>query len=610
MANRYWRGGSGTWNTTSTTNWSTVSGGPGGASVPTAADDVIIDGASGSPTVDLTIPFGTFGSLNCKSLTTLGATCTLKGLDPLNVFGNITLSSTTTFFNFQSLVISAISNITTNGAVVNTNIFSAFSITLGDSLTLGTTKRFEFTAGTLSLSNFTLSTGDFYSSGTRVFAFGTGNITVTGAGNALNISGTNLTYTGTPTVNINNNTASAFSSVLSGFTQNNALNINYVSGTYSLTYNDNIVRNLNFTGFNGTVLSPNSVTVFGNLTLSTTATYQAASATLVNLISTSGTQVITTNGVNFPYSISQNAAAGTVQLGDGFTNATNCVYTLFAGTLNLNNFNLNSSIFNSTSAVSRIIQFGSASIILKGTSTVFNVNGTNLTYTGIPNININNNAGASIFAKVDTGFSENNAFNFKLTGNFNFAVAGSNTNNFFKSLDFTGFTGNWNFLGRIYILYGSLTLVPGMTISNDLSGSGYIFDNTSGTATLTSAGKILPAVTQSGNGGTLALSGDTTISNDFTFIAGTLQLPANTTTTVGSFGTTGTTLKYLTSSVSGTQATLSDLSGTNSVTYLSIKDNNATGGATWDNSSTTNILETNVTGWIKSSGLGNFFLLF
>ncbi len=51
MAARFWVGGSGTWSTTNTTNWSATSGGAGGASVPGASDDVTIDGNSGSPTI-------------------------------------------------------------------------------------------------------------------------------------------------------------------------------------------------------------------------------------------------------------------------------------------------------------------------------------------------------------------------------------------------------------------------------------------------------------------------------------------------------------------------------------------------------------------------------
>jgi len=43
MANRYWVGGTGSWSSTNTVNWSASSGGSGGASVPTAADNVYFD---------------------------------------------------------------------------------------------------------------------------------------------------------------------------------------------------------------------------------------------------------------------------------------------------------------------------------------------------------------------------------------------------------------------------------------------------------------------------------------------------------------------------------------------------------------------------------------
>ena len=53
MANRYWVGGSGTWNASSTANWSATSGGASGASVPTTADAVLFDANSGGGTVTL-----------------------------------------------------------------------------------------------------------------------------------------------------------------------------------------------------------------------------------------------------------------------------------------------------------------------------------------------------------------------------------------------------------------------------------------------------------------------------------------------------------------------------------------------------------------------------
>jgi hypothetical protein len=53
MATYYWVGGSGTWDDTSTTNWSLTSGGSGGAGVPTASDAVQFTSASGSGTVSV-----------------------------------------------------------------------------------------------------------------------------------------------------------------------------------------------------------------------------------------------------------------------------------------------------------------------------------------------------------------------------------------------------------------------------------------------------------------------------------------------------------------------------------------------------------------------------
>lgn len=43
MTTRYWVGGSGVWSFSNTSNWSTTSGGSGGASVPTSSTDVIFD---------------------------------------------------------------------------------------------------------------------------------------------------------------------------------------------------------------------------------------------------------------------------------------------------------------------------------------------------------------------------------------------------------------------------------------------------------------------------------------------------------------------------------------------------------------------------------------
>ncbi len=50
-ADRFWVGGTGTWDAVNTTNWSATSGGAGGASVPGSGDVAIFDEASGGGTV-------------------------------------------------------------------------------------------------------------------------------------------------------------------------------------------------------------------------------------------------------------------------------------------------------------------------------------------------------------------------------------------------------------------------------------------------------------------------------------------------------------------------------------------------------------------------------
>lgn len=63
MANRFWIGGSGNWN--STAHWSATSGGAGGVSVPGSSDDVFIDtnSISGSTIINLNV------AASCRDLT-------------------------------------------------------------------------------------------------------------------------------------------------------------------------------------------------------------------------------------------------------------------------------------------------------------------------------------------------------------------------------------------------------------------------------------------------------------------------------------------------------------------------------------------------------------
>ena len=178
-----------------------------------------------------------------------------------------------------------------------------------------------------------------------------------------------------------------------------------------------------------------------------------------------------------------------------------------------------------------------------------------------------------------------------------------------KNLNLTGFTGTYTSFG--VALVGDLTLGSGATYSS--STAGFTFRGTSGTSTITTAGATLPIPLTFDCPGKTCVFADALTQGStraFTITNGTVKFKASTTNTVGSFLTSGTNTKYLASTVSGTQATVTQASGAVSVSYLAIKDSAATGGATWNASyARSNINQGNNTGWFFSSNTGSFFFL-
>jgi hypothetical protein len=78
MATRYWVGGTGNWDSTSTANWSTTSGGSSGASAPTYADNVIFDALSNATAYTVTF-IGGFTGAGSISGTVLTVTSVFSG---------------------------------------------------------------------------------------------------------------------------------------------------------------------------------------------------------------------------------------------------------------------------------------------------------------------------------------------------------------------------------------------------------------------------------------------------------------------------------------------------------------------------------------------------
>lgn len=98
MADRFWVAGTWNWDASTTTHWSTTSGGSGGASVPTSADNVIFDILSNATAYTVTIT----ATANCLDFTMawpVVGKVTLAGGSVLNVYWNFSLSGGTAGIN-------------------------------------------------------------------------------------------------------------------------------------------------------------------------------------------------------------------------------------------------------------------------------------------------------------------------------------------------------------------------------------------------------------------------------------------------------------------------------------------------------------------------------
>lgn len=98
MSNRFWVGGTGTWDSTTTTHWSSTTGGSGGASVPGSADVATFDSASGggTVTVDSTIGGTTVGGITLSSFTGTLDFATNNPSFTIGAFGGLVDSGTGT----------------------------------------------------------------------------------------------------------------------------------------------------------------------------------------------------------------------------------------------------------------------------------------------------------------------------------------------------------------------------------------------------------------------------------------------------------------------------------------------------------------------------------
>ena len=281
MASRYWVLGSGTWDTTTTTNWSATSGGLGGASAPTSADDVIFDANSNVGTTAFTVTIG--ATANCLSFSTGGAGGALDGVmtfnSPasanLNVYGSFTLPASnltwapTANLNLNFVSTTTGNTITTNG--VNLGPTFTYLNGVGGGWTLGSAfaagQSLVHNSGTFDTANYSIICVVFSSVGTLTRTLNLGSSTVTAAYsvNSFTFTSTGLTFNvGTSTLIVSGGGAFAGA----GLT---FYNVSFTSTTLGVTITGaNTYNNLSFA--TRTTAGVANVSIGSNLTINGTLT--------------------------------------------------------------------------------------------------------------------------------------------------------------------------------------------------------------------------------------------------------------------------------------------------------------------------------------------------
>lgn len=300
MADRYWVGGTGTWDTTSTTNWSDTSGGASGASVPTAADNVFFD-QNTTYTVSLS------GALACLSLNVSQGTVTFGNAGAsrsLAVSGSFTIKTGTVWSTNAAITFNATTSqtITTNGVTLTSSIVingAGGTFTLGSALSCGgvtlTNGTFSTSASNYNLTgNITISANSntkvlTLNASTVTSAFAnnsTGNFTLN-EGTSTLVLASNRSITGTPET-FYNVSATNFGTFGNSFGA--GLNINgstFNNGTFTVTGSQtNVVTltgNVTFTGtLTTTGTNPWDRVLFSSNLPGTTRTITAAALSLTN----------------------------------------------------------------------------------------------------------------------------------------------------------------------------------------------------------------------------------------------------------------------------------------------------------------------------------------
>lgn len=343
MADRYWVGGSGTWDAATTTNWSASSGGAGGASVPTSADAVFFNGSSGGGTCTIaaTVP--------CLTLNLTGYTGTLAfGTDKIEISGNAaTIFTQTTSCNISGTPVIDLTYAGGTGTrtLVATSIVAANTISFN---VLGGTDTLTMTAARVRAMNFTgfsgtLSAGSKFIHGDLTFSAG---MTLAAGTQVLTLRNVTSGSSSTLTTNgktINNPiTQDAQGTWVLGdaLTINPTYGLTIDAGTFNANNNNVSISTLSSSGSVSRTLALGSGTwtISGSGTAWNCATSTNLTVTGTGVISmtSASAKTFAGGGRTWPTLNQGGAGALTIQQANTFANITNTVQpatiTLTAGT--------------------------------------------------------------------------------------------------------------------------------------------------------------------------------------------------------------------------------------------------------------------------------------
>lgn len=476
-------------------NWTTGGSWVGGVA-PTAADDAVINGTSGNITIDS--GGAVCRSLNCTGYTgtlTHNASSTLTIGDGTAGSGNVALtlaagmtytlsSPTTNTINFISTSATQ-QTITTAGKTIsnwNFNAASNGSWILSDNLTQNSSCTMTLTKGTLNLNGKTLTIGNFNSSNSNVrsLTFGAATVNILGASTPWAFAtNTNLTLSAaSSTLNFGLATF-----IQPGGTTWGTINITFPSGG-TTTFQQ---------GFTCTTL-----TVTGSADVSCLFGFAASNTATI-------TGTLTLNGnstVNRLYVSNQSS---------GSLNATVSAGTVVASYVDLEQIT-------GTGAGSwNLASITGGSGDCGGNSGITFTTPATQTWNGTSGGNWSANAWSSRIPLPQDPVIINAAFSASQTVTLDMPRGG-------KNIDWTGATGSptWT-IGSTKSIFGSLTLISGMSITASSNFTLKAKQGTGSTYTLTTAGQTLSTFNIDAYSNTVNLADSLIVSATFSILNGTFD---------------------------------------------------------------------------------------